>query len=106
MIDCICVVQEGQAPDLFKGEIEGVLNRFTTASFGQEARIAWVPVATGNGFTAGRPSTSSVVSITSNKHLSPQRRESLLRELAALWTDTTGCTVDEIVAVISDPVQH
>ncbi len=103
MINCTCIVQEGQTPDLRKGEMLNLLNRFASASFGEEAQTAWVPVAPGHGFTAGKPSTSSVVSITSNEPLNPERRESLLRELVALWTDETGCTVDEVVAVISDP---
>ena len=106
MINCTCVVQEGQAPDLQKGEIQDLLNRFTSASFGQEAQIAWIPVAPGNGFTERKPSTSSVVSMTSNEPLSAERRESLLRELAGSWTDLAGCSLDEIVVVIADPAQN
>ena len=106
MVSCICVVQEGQPPDQQNREIQDALNRFTSASFGEEAQIAWIRVAPGSGFTGGKPSTSSVVSITSSERLTPERRESLLRELVALWTNETGSTVDEIVAVISDPIQH
>ena len=104
MTNCICVVQEGQSPDLQKDKLQDALNRFAAASFGGEAKISWIPVAPGNGFTAGEPSTSSVVSMTANEQLNPERRESLLRELVTMWTEATGCTVDEIVAVISDPV--
>lgn len=106
MINCTCVVQEGQSPDLHKREIHGLLDSFSKTSFGEEARITWIPVAAGNGFTAGKPSTSSVVSITANESLNPDRREFLLRELVTLWTDRTGCTIDEIVAVISDPMNQ
>lgn len=106
MVNCICFVQEGQSPDLHRGEIQSVLNTFTAASFGENAQISWFQVAAGNGFTAGKPSTSSVVSITSNERLNPERRESLLRKLVTLWTENTGCSVDEIVAVISDPAQN
>ena len=106
MVNCTCFVQEGQSPDQHRGEIQALLNTFTAASFGEDAQISWIPVASGNGFTAGRPSTSSVVSINSNERLDPERRESLLRKLVALWTENTGCSVDEIVAVISDPAQN
>ena len=106
MVNCTCFVQEGQSPDQHRGDIQTLLNTFTSASFGEDAQISWIPVAPGNGFTAGRPSTSSVVSITSNEPLNPERRESLLRQLVALWTENTGCSIDEIVAVISDPVQN
>ncbi len=106
MINCTCIVQAGQAPDRRKAEIQDLLNRFATESFGQAAQIGWIPVAAGNGFTAGKPSTSSVVSLASNRPLNPARRESLLRELVRVWTAVTACSVDEIVAVISDPVQN
>ena len=106
MTNCTCIVQEGQSPDLQKGKMENLLNQFTTASFGQAAKVVWIPIAPGNGFTAGEPSTSSVVSMTSSKPLSAEHRESLLRELVALWTKATGSTIDEIVAVIADPIQN
>ncbi len=103
MINCTCVVQEGQSPDQNRGHIEDVLNSFASDSFRETTRIAWLQVAPGNGFTAGKPSTSSVVSMTANEPLSPERRETLLRKLVSLWTESTGSTVDEIVAVIADP---
>lgn len=106
MINCVCLVQEGQSADLNKGEIQEKLNTFTATSFKQAANVIWVPVAAGHGYTAGEPSTSSVVSISADVALNPQRREALLRELVTLWTTSTECIVDEIVAVISDPVQH
>lgn len=106
MVNCTCVVQEGQAPDLNKGEIQSIISGFVTRSFGEEAKIAWIPVAPGNGFTAGKPSSSSVVSITANESLQPDRREALLRELVSLWTGNTGCSEDEIVAVVADPTQN
>ncbi len=106
MINCTCFVQAGQSPDLHKEDLSALLNRFATARLGEAAQIAWIPVPKGNGFTAGKPSTSSVVAMTANENLTPERRESLLREFVTLWTNETGCSVDEIVAVISDPVQH
>ena len=103
MISCTCIVQEGQTPDQNKGGLQAVLNGFTDAAFGENAQIAWIPVGQGNGFTEGKPSTSSVVSMTANKPLEADQRETLLRELVGLWTQETGCTVDEVVAVIADP---
>ena len=106
MINCTCFVQAGQQPDLQKTELHGLLNRFTTTAFDAEAQVAWIPVPKGSGFTAGQPSTSSVVSMTASEPLSPARREALLRQFVALRTDETGCSVDEVVAVISDPVAN
>ena len=103
MINCMCVVQEGQEPDRRKSEILGLLNSFTNSSFGLQAQVSWVPVAAGSGFTAGNPSTSSVVAMTADSPLDSDRRENLLREFVDQWTKQTGCSIDEIVAVISDP---
>ena len=105
MINCSCLVQQGQSPDLNKGEIQEAINTFTERAFGSAAQIAWIPVAAGNGFTANKPSTSSVVSITANEKLAPSRREALLREFVDLWTSQTGNSSDEIVAVITDPTE-
>ena len=106
MINCTCFVQEGQAPDENQDQLKAVLGGFSQSSFGEDAQIAWIPVAAGSGFTEGKPSTSSVVSITAAEPLAANRRETLLRELVRLWTNETGCSVDEIVAVIADPPQN
>lgn len=103
MINCSCLVQSGQSPDAHKPEMLDFINDFTSRSFGQEAQITWTAVAEGNGFTARKPSTSSVISIVANEPLSSARREGLLKEFVTLWTEKTGASVDEIVAVIADP---
>ncbi len=103
MINCLCVIQEGQGPDQKREQLASVLNAFSEEKFGDSLTVNWLPVAKGNGFTAAQPSTSSVLSITANEALSPERRELILRDLVSLWTDYTGCTVDEIVAVVADP---
>ena len=103
MIQCTCFVQAGQTADLRKDGLQIQLNDFTNSAFGADAQVAWVTVPEGNGFTAGQPSKSSVVAMTAAESLSPTHRETLLRELVALWTTETGCSVDDVVAVISDP---
>ena len=104
MINCTCIVQEGQSPDQNREKLLDAISGFTAKSLNEEAKIAWIQVAAGNGFTEGKPSTSSVVSLTANEPLSTIKREAFLRELVDLWTHSTGCSVDEIVAVVSDPI--
>ena len=106
MINCTCIVQAGQSPDQNKEKLQSVLTNFTSTSLGEDAQITWIPVAPGNGFTEAKPSTSSVVSITANRALSATERESLLHALVDLWTSETGCSIDEIVAVIADPTHQ
>ena len=103
MINCTCIVQAGQSPDQQQPDMLTLLNRFANKAFGEDVNINWIPVPAGGGFTAGRPSTSSIISITANEALFPARRETLLRELVAEWTAATGCSTDEVVAVLSDP---
>lgn len=103
MLNCLCVIQEGQGPDQNRAALADALDHYAQEFLGDSLQVNWVPVAEGSGFTAGRPSTSSVVSITAGKPLAQQRREMLLRELVSLWTNQTGCDVDEVVAVLADP---
>lgn len=103
MINCTCIVQADQAPDRSQADLKALLRTFTNSAFGASAQIAWIPVPQGNGFTAGKPSTSSIISMTADQPLNTEHRESLLRELVGLWTAETGCSVDEVVAVIADP---
>ena len=103
MIPCRCLVQAGQIPDSRQMALESLLNDFSERVFGQSANISWVPIAAGSGFTASKPSTSSVVAITAPEPLEQSRRASLLSEICDLWMAETGCSLNEIVAVISDP---
>lgn len=106
MINCSCLVQEGQAPDLHKDEIQDSIRDFIAKSFGDDAQITWAAVGEGNGFTAGKTSTSSVVSIAAPEPLSQERRETLLQDFVSIWTSKTGNSIDEIVAVIADPLKN
>ncbi len=106
MVGCMCVIQEGQEPDRRRGALATALESYVQSRLGAAPSVNWVSVARGNGFTAGKPSTSSVVVLTAPEPLTQERRESVLRELVDLWTTETGCSVDEIVAVVADPTQH
>ena len=105
MINCLCIVQAGQAPDQNKSELVAALDAFAARSFGEGAEISWMPVAEGNGFTAHSSSTSSVVSFTAKTPLDQTARVAMLKELSDIWTQGTGCSADELVAVINDPPQ-
>ncbi|MEO0981788.1 MAG: hypothetical protein AAFX03_03965 [Pseudomonadota bacterium] len=103
MIACNCVVQAGQISADAEATLRGRLNEFAQRSFGAPAEINWIAIPERSGFTAGNPSTSSVISMRANAPVSPSARETLLRELCGIWTGETGCSLDEVVGVISDP---
>ena len=103
MANCLCVVQAGQTPDTRQAQLTEALNGFSRQNFGEPADITWMAVPEGSGFTAGEPSTSSVVSFTADQPLEQSRRIALLTALSDLWMGGTGCSHDELVAVINDP---
>ena len=103
MIPCTCMVQAGQVADLSGAALQDRLQAFSQSAFGAPMKIRWVTIAQGNGFTAGVPSTSSIVSIEANAPLDQGRRETLMKEICDLWMATTECSLDEIVAVLTDP---
>lgn len=103
MISCTCMIQEGQTAAGLRAELSDMLDRFGRQTFGQPVETSWVLVPPGNGFTAGQPSTSSIVSVSAPEPLEQDRRAGLLNTLCERWMEMTGCSLDEIVAVLSDP---
>ncbi len=104
MTTCRCLVQEGQISPKQRSDLEFKLRAFSVAKLGSPAEIRWGEIASGSGYTANEPSTTSVVSLTGNTALEQAIRVELLHELVDLWTKGSGCSVDEITAVIGDPV--
>jgi len=103
---CTCMIQAGQIPDAVQAALAARLDAYTQQHFGSAADINWVQVAPGAAFTAGAPSTTSVVSISSPEPVEQSRRIELLDALCALWTEETRCNPDELVAVVADPRAH
>ncbi|MEM7404290.1 MAG: hypothetical protein AAF458_03310 [Pseudomonadota bacterium] len=97
------MVQQKQAANRLQSVLQKSLTDFIWRNFRVQASIIWMPITAGNGFTAGLPSKSSVVSLTAPEPLARARRAELLRALCDVWTQTTDGRPDELVAVISDP---
>lgn len=103
MINCNCIVQAGQISADTEAALRANLNDFAQRAFGEPAEINWRAIPERSGFTAAKPSTSSIVSMTANKPLSQDTRAELLREMCELWVSETHRSLDEVVGVISDP---
>ncbi|MEM9937249.1 MAG: hypothetical protein AAFZ91_03500 [Pseudomonadota bacterium] len=103
MIPCNCIVQAGQVSAETEAVLRANLNDFTQRSFGEPAEINWTAIPEGSGFTAAKPSTSSIISVRANAPLAQSDRADLLRELCGMWARETGRSLDEIVGVLSDP---
>lgn len=103
MTPCTCLVQAGQIPAATEAALRSGLSNFAERAFGAPAEINWIIVPEKGGFTAAKPSTSALVTLQADAPVEQSRRVALLQELCDLWMGETNCSLDEIVAVISDP---
>ncbi len=101
----VCVIQEGQAAQRSRAALEEGLARIGQECFGDEpggTRIDWTLVKEGFAWTAGEPSTSSIVARSVPVGLPGAEREAFLQKVGDLWAETTGCSLDEIVVTAWD----
>ncbi len=105
MPDYTCIIQQGQNPARKQAELAEGLKRIGRELLGDSAagaEIAWVSVPEGFGFTAGVPSTSTLVVRSVPVGFPDDEREALLTRVCNLWTEVVGCTKDEIVVTAFD----
>ena len=103
MIPILCLVQEGGIAPAVSQQLEIRLSDITGKALDTDTQVMWIEVAKGNGFTEGKPSTSSLVSVQSPQALRQDDRIALMSEICDLWMEQTGCSINEIVAAVSDP---
>lgn len=99
MPDWVCMVQEGQAAAGLRERLGDGLMRLATETFGDDAGvdIGWVVVPEGFGFTAGKPSTSSLIARSVPTGYPDDARVVFMRKVSDLWLEVTGCDPDEVV---------
>lgn len=101
----VCLVQEGQTAGDRRAELARGLQRIGREAFGDpEAGVetSWITIREGFGFTAGRPSTSSLVIRSVPVGFPEDRREAFMTRVCDLWIEVTGCSKDEIVVTAMD----
>lgn len=103
MTETMCLVQHGQISGAQEERLRAETSAFAERHFGAPAQIDWITVPEGSGFTEGEPSTSVLVTMRSDRALSPSEREPLLCELGDIWRAHAARSPDEVVTVISDP---
>jgi phenylpyruvate tautomerase PptA (4-oxalocrotonate tautomerase family) len=95
-----CMVQEGQRADTRRAALADGLQRLAAATFGEvaaEVEIRWVTIRKGFGFTAGKPSTSSLIARSVPTEFDDAARAAFMTKVCELWQDVTGCDRDEVV---------
>ena len=105
MAEYACIIQEGQNPENKRAELADGLKRIGREMLRDSlagAEITWITVAQGFGFTAARPSTSSLVVRSVPKGFPDEERDAFMTRVCDLWTEVAGCTTDEIVVTAFD----
>jgi hypothetical protein len=100
-----CIIQEGQAAQQKQEELAAGLRRIGQEAFGDEpsaCEISWLVMKKGFAWTAGEPSTSSIVVRSVPVGLPLEEREAFMRQVCDLWEQVTGCSINEIVVTAWD----
>ena len=105
MAEAVVMIQEGQEPERRREALAAGLARigrecFDDGSTPDEVRFVTIP--RGFAWTAGEPSTSSLVIRSVRPGLALAERERFLRAVCDLWVDETGCSIEEIVVTAWD----
>lgn len=101
----VCMIQEGQAADAKREALERGLRRIGEECFGDDpaaVAVEWRTVRPGFGFTAGEPSTSSLVIRSTPIGLPLAEREGFMRRVCGLFEAETGCHTEEVVVTAWD----
>ena len=105
MPDYVCVIQEGQAAEQRQAALAEGLAAIGREAFGDDPdalEISWIVMKKGFGWTAGEPSTSSIVIRSVPVGLPSPEGEAFMRRVCDLWAEVTGCSINEIVATAFD----
>ncbi len=105
MAEYACIVQEGQEPERRRDALAAGLKELGRRAFGDDPeriQVQWIPIRRGFAWTAGEPSTSSIVIRSVPAGMPDAEREAFLRSVSDLWVEKTGCSIDEIVVTAVD----
>jgi len=105
MLLSTCMVQEGQLPtDEQRDELEHALKTVVRDHVGPKARlaVAWMTIPKGSAYSAGKPSTSSLVQVGVPDGFNQSAREALMHDVNDRWCAITGQTPFELLVGAMD----
>lgn len=99
-----CMVQEGRIPDDQRATLEGALKTAIRDHVGDDARlaVAWMTVPAGSGYSAGKPSTSSLVQLSVPDGFPQPARAALMHDVNDRWCAITGQSPYELMVSVPD----
>jgi hypothetical protein len=99
------MIQEGQIAEPLRDRLADGLRHLSAEAFGDvpaEVEIRWVTIRKGFGFTAGKPSTSSLIARSVPTGFGDEERSAFMSRVCDLWQEVTGCHPDEVVVTTLD----
>lgn len=105
MAHYVCMVQEGQVAEKSQAQLGAGLVRIGRELLADPAdgiEIRWLSIPRGFGFSAGAPSTASLVVRSVPVGYPDAKREALLSRVCELWRSVTGCGANEIMVTAFD----
>jgi hypothetical protein len=100
-----CIVQAGQTAENRQPRLSDGLKLIAQETFGEppgSVEIQWISVKQGFGFTAGKPSSSSLAVRSVPDGYPDDERFRLMTDISELWQEVTGCSANEIVVTVMD----
>ena len=100
-----CTMQEGQVDEGTRAVLADGLRRIAVDLLGESADdvpVSFSDIPAGFGFRGGAPSTTSLVRGAIVGGVDQELREQVMRAVIEMWTDVSGCTVDELIVSAAD----
>ncbi len=102
MTKCIATIQEGHKGEGLQEELAAELKRIAALSFEDQVddlEVKWKVIPRGYGWTAGKPSNSSVLLCVVPEALPFKTRAKFMHRVNDVWIDTTGADASELLIV-------
>ncbi len=103
MIPVMCVVQQGQISTETESAMKVEICEIVQKALNSMAKIDWIEVPKGSGFTAAKPSNAVITSVYADRPLAEIERNRLLQELRDTCASRTGKSLSDVVAYVRDP---
>ena len=99
-----CMVQEGRLSDDQKAKLEGALKTAIREHVGADAKlaVAWMTIPPGSGYSAGKPSTSSLVQLSVPDGFPQRSRAALMHEVSERWCAVSDQSKFELMVSVPD----
>ncbi len=100
-----CTMQEGQIGEETRAALADGLRQIAADLLGESATevpVSFSDIPSGFGFRGGEPSTTSLVRGAIVGGVAQDVREAILRRICDMWTEVSGCSIDELVVTAAD----